>query len=374
MTVNILVLGGGIVGEGIAFALKGEHEITIADHNEERLHYLKERLGVNVKKINAFKDDLAPLMGEYEIVSGALPGRLGMKVIRSACKAGVDLVDNSFMEEDFYSLDKEVKDSGITVVPDSGVAPGLSNIIVGKIASDFGPLEDVDIKVGGLPEKNIPPLGYKVVFSPLDTLDEYTRKVQIVEDWKIKESEPGDGLEYFFVNNLGSMEAFYTNGLRSLIRNIKARNMAEKTIRFRGHLDKIKFLGEMGLLDEKKIAVEDSRISPKEVLASLLLNNFSFPEIGDILYMEIKASPKDSDTQIRYSVFDKFDKETGISAMARTTGFTNASIVNLLFHGTIKDKGIVAPEIVGGNSENFDSIVEFLREKGVNISANSTEA
>lgn len=363
------MLGGGIVGEGIAFALKEEHQITVADHNAERLQYLKKRLAVDVKKIDAGKDDLSVLMKNYDMVSGALPGRLGMKVIREACKAGVNLVDNSFMEEDYYNLEKEVLDSNITVVPDSGVAPGLSNIIVGKIASQYEYLEDVDIKVGGLPERNIPPLGYKVVFSPLDTLDEYTRKVMIVKNWEVTEAEPGEGLEYFFVNNLGSMEAFYTNGLRSLIRNIRARNMVEKTIRFRGHLEKIKFLREMGLLEEKKIPVDKSLVSPKELLATLLLKNLSFPEVGDILYMEIKATPHGMEEQVTYSVYDKLDRKTGMSAMARTTGFTNASIVNLVSGNKIKEKGIVAPEIIAKNADNFTGIIEFLRKMGVNVSS-----
>lgn len=362
------MLGGGIVGEGIAFALRNEHQVTVADHSEQRLLYLKKRYGIEGKKVDAAKDDLSALMKNYDIVAGSLPGRLGMKVIREACKAGVNLVDNSFMEEDYYSLEKDVRDCNILVVPDSGVAPGLSNIIVGRIASEYEYLEDVDIKVGGLPERNIPPLGYKVVFSPLDTLDEYTRKVVILKNWEVTEAEPGDGLEYFFVNNLGSMEAFYTNGLRSLIRNIRAKNMGEKTIRFRGHLEKIKLLREMGLLDEEKITVNNISISPKEMLASLLLKKLSFPDVPDILYMEIKVTPKGGEDQINYKVFDRADKNTGISAMARTTGFTNASIVNLIAKGRIKETGIIAPEIIAKSRENFEDITKFLRNLGVEVS------
>jgi len=365
---KVLVLGGGIVGEGIAFALKEGNDVTVADYHPDRLQRLKKNLGVNTLRVDAMNEPLAPIMKDFDIVSGSLPGRLGMKVIKEACNAGVNLVDNSFMEEDFYNLEKDVRDAGITVVPDSGVAPGLSNLIVGRIASQYEYLENVDIKVGGLPEKNIAPLGYKVLFSPLDTLDEYTRKVQIVKNWEVTETDPGDGLEYFFVKSLGSMEAFYTNGLRSLLRNVRAKNMEEKTVRYRGHLDKINFLKNIGLLDEAKVDVNGKEVVPKELLASLFLRNLSFPDISDVLYMEIRVTPANSTKEIVYTLFDRQDRETGFSAMTRTTGFTNAAITSLMLKGKIKEKGIVPPEIVGRDPDNFNKVIEFLGKMGVTVS------
>ncbi len=365
---RILVLGGGMVGQGISYALKGENEVTIADYSPEKLQRLKKELGVNVLKVDAFKDSLAPVMKDFDVVSGALPGRLGMKVIKEACKAGVNLVDNSFMEEDFYQLEKDALNAGITVVADAGIAPGLSNAIVGRIAADYESLDSVDIKVGGLPEKNIPPIGYKIVFSAIDTLDEFTRKVQIVRDGKIVDTEPGDGLEYFFVNGIGSLEAFYTNGLRSLLRNIKTRNMVEKTVRYRGHIEKMKFLKDLGLLDEEKIDLNGKEVVPKEVLASLFLKKLSFPDVSDILYMEIRVLPTNSSREVVYTVFDKQDSKTGYSAMTRTTGFTNAAFTRLMTKGMIKEKGIVPPEVVGRNKESFDEVVNFLGKMGVVVS------
>ena len=367
---RVLVLGGGMVGQGIAYALKNESDITIADYSSEKLQRLKKDLEVDVLKVDAVKDQLAPVMKDFDVVSGALPGRLGMKVIREACKAGVDLVDNSFMEEDFYALEKDALQSGITVVPDAGIAPGLSNVIVGRIAADYPQLENVDIKVGGLPEKDIPPIGYKVLFSPIDTLDEFTRKVKILKNGKITETEPGEGLEYFFVNGLGSLEAFYTNGLRSLLRNIKASNMVEKTVRYRGHIEKMNFLKDLGLLDEATTDVNGVKVVPKELLASLFLKNLSFPDVRDILYMEIRVTPARGKEEIVYTVSDKEDEKTGFTAMTRTTGFTNAAITRLMLKGAIKEKGIIPPEIVGSNENNFNEIIRFLEKMGVTVSSN----
>ncbi len=368
---KVLVLGGGFVGQGIAYALKNEFNVTVADVNQGALNSMKERFNVDSIKFDINKDDLAPLIKKYDLVAGALPGKYGMKVIREAAKAGTNLVDNSFMEEDFYKVEKEVSNAGITVVPDCGVAPGLSNIIVGRIFKKYGNLENVDIKVGGLPETNIPPLGYKMVFSPVDTLDEYTRKVIIIRNGSPAEVEPGEGLEYFFVPNIGSLEAFYTNGLRSLIRNVKAVNMGEKTVRYRGHLEKIKLLRDLGLLEDEYIKVNNYEITPKEVLAELFRRKLSFPEVKDILYMEINASIQNSKENVIYKITDRYDEHTGLSAMARTTGFTNAAVSRLVLKGKIKETGIIAPEIIGMNEENFAEIEKFLKMMDINIEQKS---
>ncbi len=364
---KVLVLGGGSVGQGIAYALKNEYNVTVADSNDRVLNFIKERMNVSTVKFDMNKDDLAALMKKYDLVSGALPGKYGMKVIREAAKAGVDLVDNSFMEEDFYALENEVKDAGITVVPDCGVAPGLSNIIVGRIYAEYGKLKDIEIKVGGLPETNIPPLGYKLVFSPVDTLDEYTRKVEIVKDGNVAYAEPGEGLEYFFVRDIGSLEAFYTDGLRSLIRNVKADNMGEKTVRYRGHFEKMKLLKDLGLLDDEYLAVGNSKVTPKEILAELFRKKLSFSEVNDLLYMEINATLSGGRGTEIYRVLDRQDRITGLTAMARTTGFTNAAVSRLVLKGKIEDSGIIAPEIVGMDEGNFREIEYFLKMMNVNI-------
>ncbi|MEM0141157.1 MAG: saccharopine dehydrogenase C-terminal domain-containing protein [Thermoplasmatales archaeon] len=363
----MLVLGGGIVGEGIIYALRNRYEVAVGDVNKERLDYLKGKYDVDTLKIDAENTQLSAVMKDYDVISGTLPGKFGLKVIREACKAGVNLVDNSFMPEDFYSLENEVKKAEITVVPDSGVAPGLSNMIVGHIASRYETLENVDIKVGGLPERNIPPLGYKLLFSPMDTLDEYTRKVEIIRNWKTVKAEPGDGIEYFFVNGLGSLEAFYTNGLRSLVKNIKARNMTEKTIRFRGHMEKMKMLMDLGFLSDEPTRIAGCNIPPKEVFASLLSRNLNFPDVPDILYMEVNVTASGSPEAIRYQLFDKRDNETGFSAMTRTTGFTNASVTDLVCRGEIKEKGIIAPELIAREERNFKEIISFLSTLGVRV-------
>lgn len=364
---RVLVLGGGAVGQAIAFALKDEFDITIADLNEKALNSIKERMNVSTMKFDVNNDDLGQLMKKYDLISGALPGKFGIKVIREAAKTGVNLVDNSFMEADFYGLEKDVEKAGITVVPDCGIAPGLSNMIVGNVYSRNGKLEDVDIKVGGLPETNIPPLGYKIVFSPVDTLDEYTRKVTIIRNGKEEKVEPGEGLEYFFSPGLGSLEAFYTDGLRSLVRNVNAKNMGEKTVRYRGHFEKIKLLRDLGLLDDEIIKVSNFSITPKEVLAELFRKKLSFPDVKDILYMEINVTLENKKGVETYRIVDRYDERSGLTAMARTTGFTNAAVSRLLLKGKIKQKGIVAPEILGMNDSLFREIEDFLSIMNINI-------
>ncbi len=365
---KVLVAGAGIVGKGIAMALSKKYDVTVADRSEQNLKNISRLISIDTLKIDAENEDLSKVFKNYDLISGALPGKYGIKVLKAAAEAGVNIVDNSFMPEDFYIVDHLIKKAGVTAIPDCGIAPGLSNIIVGYSASKYEYLEGAYIKVGGLPERNIPPLGYKVVFSPIDTLDEYTRKVQIVRDWSVEEVDPGEGLEYFFVNNIGSMEAFYTNGLRSLIRNINVRNMNEKTIRYRGHMEKIKFLKQLGLLSEEPINTGETTIIPKEVLAVLMRKYLAFPEINDILFMEIKTV---GNTGIE-ETFTLFDKGTAeLSAMARTTGFTNAVVSDLVLQGKIKETGIIAPEILSKELNLYHDIIKNLKELGIDIKEKS---
>ncbi|MEM0130408.1 MAG: saccharopine dehydrogenase C-terminal domain-containing protein, partial [Thermoplasmatales archaeon] len=129
----------------------------------------------------------------------------------------------------------------------------------------------------------------------------------------------------------------------------------------------MKLLMDLGLLSDEALNVSGCGVSPKEVFANLLSKNLSFPEVADILYMEINVTATDSSEIVRYQLFDRRDNKTGFSAMTRTTGFTNAAVTDLVCKGFIKEKGIVAPEIVATDESNFRNILSFLSSFGVRV-------
>jgi len=130
---------------------------------------------------------LVDTMKKFDIVIGTLPGNLGYRSVKAAIDAGIDMVDLSYMPENPLTLNEDAVKADVTIVPDCGVAPGLSNLLVGRAISKLDQVEEVDIMVGGLPEVPAPPLGYTITWSVEGLIDEYTRKAKIVENGEVVE-------------------------------------------------------------------------------------------------------------------------------------------------------------------------------------------
>ncbi|MCD6364149.1 MAG: saccharopine dehydrogenase NADP-binding domain-containing protein [Synergistetes bacterium] len=191
-----LVLGCGLVGKTIAEDLSKEYKVKVLDTNEENLS----KLNQGIERIRGSALDislLSELVKDADIICGALPGSIGYEVAKNVLSLGKKYCDISFMPEDFLKLDEIAKEKKTTAVFDMGVAPGISNLLVGRGAHLLEKISEVKIYVGGLPENPVPPFNYKAVFSPYDVLEEYTRPARYIRDGKLIEEEALSGLEYF---------------------------------------------------------------------------------------------------------------------------------------------------------------------------------
>jgi len=311
-------------------------------------------------------DELVSIFKDYDIVVSALPGRYGFSVVKSAVKAAVDIVDVSYMPEDIFSLKDDVNRAGIKVVPDAGVAPGLSNILVGHAVSEMDVIDVVNIYVGGLPIKPIPPLGYVVTWSVEDLIDEYTRKPKIVIDGRIVEIEALSGLEEVSFPSVGVLEAFYTDGLRTLLHTIKnVGTMWEKTLRYRGHVEKIKFLKDLGLFSDESFM----GVTPRKVLIKLLDKRLREPTIEDLLALKIHVAGLVNGCKVFYTYYllEKGFDENGFSAMARVTGCTTSVITQLIIDGFMNMSGIIPPEVIGMDSELYEYVLDGLVSRHIHV-------
>ncbi|MCW4031141.1 MAG: saccharopine dehydrogenase, partial [Candidatus Bathyarchaeota archaeon] len=183
------------------------------------------------------------------------------------------------MAEDPFFFRESALDAGVSIVPDCGVAPGLSNILIGKASSQLDEVEEALIYVGGLPQNPIPPLNYKITWCIEDLFEEYTRKAKIIRDGKTVEVAALKGLEEIEFEGLGKFEAFFTDGVRTLHHTIKANNMWEKTLRYLGHAEKIRLIKKLGLL--KKGSLTSINMSPWEFMCNFWKENLSFLEEKD---------------------------------------------------------------------------------------------
>jgi saccharopine dehydrogenase-like NADP-dependent oxidoreductase len=106
----------------------------------------------------------------------------------------------------------------------------------------------------------------------VDVLEIYTRPAKIVVNGKQLTVPALSDIEEINFEEIGTLEAFNTDGLRTLLHTMKIPNMKEKTLRYPGHTKLMEQLREMGLFSEEEISVRGHRIKPAEFTGSLFRN------------------------------------------------------------------------------------------------------
>ena len=374
---KILVLGCGNVGSAIVKDLARylpSNQIVAADRNPDVARKVAEEIGkenVSWTQADASKyDELVNIIKKHDLVVGALPGSLGYTSAKACVDAKVSMVDISYMPENPLTLNDAAIKAGITIVPDCGVAPGLSNLLAGRGASRLDQVEGIHIVCGGLPITPVPPLGYTITWSVEGLIDEYMRPARIIEDGKLVKKEALSGLEIIEFPKLGKLEAFYTDGLRTLLETIKGvKSMWEKTFRYPGHVEKIKLLRDLGFFDEEPIDVENVKIVPKKVTIKLLDRKLRKPEVKDLMAMKVEVTGIKNGSKVKYVYYllDYYDDASKTTAMARTTGYTASVVAQLMVKGVIEDKGVIPPEKLGMNERIYKQIIEELEKRNIKI-------
>jgi saccharopine dehydrogenase-like NADP-dependent oxidoreductase len=366
---KVVILGAGLVGRTIAIELSKDYQITAVDTNPVQLKELKDR------KIKTLKTDLSSdsgikkVISNYDLVICALPGFMGFKALKSIIKAGKNVVDISFFSEDPFLLDELAMKKDVTAIVDCGVAPGFANIILGYHNQKMK-ISNYKCLVGGLPYKREWPFEYKAFFSPIDVIAEYTRPARFVVDAKIIEKEALSDPEIIHFDEVGDLESFNTDGLRSLLKTMKIPNMIEKTMRYPGHIELMKIFREVGLFGEKEIDVKGKKIKPVNLIAKLLFP-FWLPDkaerdftVMDVLIEGIENGKK---TSHHYFVFDEYDSREDNSSMARTTGFTCCAAARYFLDYNYNRKGICPPEYLGEDDDFYNFVLTYLEKKGITI-------
>ncbi|NJE25499.1 saccharopine dehydrogenase family protein [Thermococcus sp. MV5] len=346
---EILILGAGDVGRLIAFDLSKNYEVFIGDINEKRLK-LAEGFGATIQLDASKFEQLVETMRKFDFIIGALPGRFGFTTLKAAIKAKKDMVDVSFMPEDPLRLDEDAKKAGVRIAVDAGFAPGLSNILMSYIASQFGKLDEGVINVGGLPKNPKAPLYYKVVFSPYDLIEEYTRPARIIKDGRLVTVDPLEEIKEVKIRNF-EFESFVSDGLRTLLTTIEADNLYENTLRWKGHLERMKVLKELGFFRKENL----------DFTMKVILPLMQF-ESEDFSIMEVYR--RSGDQEIKYFMYD--EAREGFTSMARSTGYITAIISRIMLKYEF-EAGIIPPELFGMEEELFKYVVKEVKKRNITL-------
>lgn len=371
MKTKIIILGAGLVGKPMALDLAkdSDFQVTISDIDKARLKSISKR---GIRKIQADlseSTEVKSLVTDYDIVINAVPGFMGYKCLRDCIEAGKDVVDIAFYPEDVFGLSELAKVNDVRVISDMGVAPGMSNLLTAAAAERLDHIEKVDIYVGGLPKVRTLPWEYKAVFSPADIIEEYTRPARLVENGNIVTKDALTEIELLEFDQVGTLEAFNSDGLRSLMFTIKADNMREKTLRYPGYAEKIKLLKDNGFFNTKEVNVKGKKLAPIDLTSALLFDQWKLEENEvDFTVMRIIVEGTAADKKMRYTydLYDEFHPKTGIHSMARTTGYTATMAVRLLAEELYTETGITVPEFLGKDKKIVQFMLKGLKKRGVN--------
>ncbi|MCJ7435604.1 MAG: saccharopine dehydrogenase NADP-binding domain-containing protein, partial [Anaerolineales bacterium] len=278
---KITVLGCGLVGGPMAMDLAKEskYSVKVADISSEALNQLKTKAKVETVQADLSNPaQVKKIIADSDIVVSAVPGNMGFQTLKTIIEAGKDVVDIAFFPEDPFLLDDLAKGKGVKVIVDCGVMPGMGSILVGQAAAQLDETEEALIYVGGLPVKREWPYDYKAVFSPIDVLAEYIRPARYVEGGRLVTRPALSDPEYLNFPEVGTLEAFNTDGMRTMLTTIPAINLKEKTMRYPGHIEKMAVLRETGFLSEDEIEINGTRISPLVLTAKILFPKWKLAE------------------------------------------------------------------------------------------------
>ncbi len=191
----------------------------------------------------------------------------------------------------------------------------------------------------------------------------------MVEQGRIVKKEALSEIETMEFDQVGTLEAFNTDGLRSLIKTMpNIPEMSEKTLRYPGHAALMKILRDTGFFNEEPVYINETPIKPIDLTSKLIFPIWKLKEDEEeftIMRIIIKGTENGAFKKYAYDLFDKFDKKTGTSSMARSTGYTCAAAANLVLDGLYNRKGISPPEYIGAESKAFEAVINYLKKRNI---------
>lgn len=370
-----LVLGAGMVGSLMArdLARDGEFDVTLVDHSQAALDKAARGFapGSSIQGRTADLSSAATLAGlaaEHDVVLGALSSQLGFGALQTLCRTGKPYADISFMTENALELHDLAREHGSTCVVDCGVAPGMSNLLAGEGVRRLDRADAFEIYVGGLPRERHWPFEYKAGFAPADVIEEYTRPARLVENGEVVVREALSEPELMTFEGVGELEAFNTDGLRSLLFTLDVPHMKEKTLRYPGHIELMRVFRETGLFGKDPLKVGGQSIVPLEVTAALLFPKWTFEEgEQDVTVMRVlvRGEKNGAPMTYRWDLHETYSVEEQATSMSRTTALPCTLMARLLLEGAIPEPGVYAPEQVVRFEGVTQRVLDGLSQRGI---------
>ncbi|MCH7946642.1 MAG: saccharopine dehydrogenase NADP-binding domain-containing protein [candidate division Zixibacteria bacterium] len=374
---KIAVLGAGLMGRAAVYDLSRAEGVTavgVFDIDEKLADEVAKKYGNNIAIAAALDaGDIAAVtsvLKNYDAAISCVTYKFNPGLTKAAISAKCHLVDlggNNDTVAEQLAMNDEAEKNDVIIIPDCGLAPGMVAVLCADAFTKFDKTSSVKIRVGGLPQNPRPPLNYQMVFSAEGLINEYWEPCVILENGRKKTVEPMSEIEELEFESIGKLEAFYTSGGTSTLPDSylnKIDFLDYKTIRYPGHCELFKTMLEIGLASREEIDVNGQKVIPRELFKTVLNKNLSFDEPDLVLVRLTAEGTKNAGNhKVVYELIDRYDQETGLTAMMRSTSFPAAIVTWMAASGKISQRGCQPQELVVDSK----AFIEELRKRGLNL-------
>ena len=374
---KIAVLGAGLMGRAAVYDLSRAEGVTavgVFDIDEKLADEVAKKYGNNIAIAAALDaGDIAAVtsvLKNYDAAISCVTYKFNPGLTKAAISAKCHLVDlggNNDTVAEQLAMNDEAEKNDVIIIPDCGLAPGMVAVLCADAFTKFDKTSSVKIRVGGLPQNPRPPLNYQMVFSAEGLINEYWEPCVILENGRKKTVEPMSEIEELEFESIGKLEAFYTSGGTSTLPDSylnKIDFLDYKTIRYPGHCELFKTMLEIGLASREEIDVNGQKVIPRELFKTVLNKNLSFDEPDLVLVRLTAEGTKNAGNhKVVYELIDRYDQETGLTAMMRSTSFPAAIVAWMAASGKISQRGCQPQELV----VDSNLLIKELRKRGLNL-------
>lgn len=377
---HMLVLGAGLQGSACAFDLlrnPAVERVLLADLKVQQLPpFLAKHLGnrLHTAEVDVRDHDaVRALMRGSTAVMSAIPYYFNFPLAQLAVECGVhftDLGGNTEIVLQQKSLDADAEAKGVSVMPDTGLAPGLVNVLAQLGISQLDEVHSVKLFVGGLPANPEPPLNYQIVYSLEGVVDYYTTQSLVVRDGRrITVPALTEVERVMFPEPVGELEAFHTaGGLSTMAFRYAGQipNMEYKTLRYPGHAAIMRAVRDLGLLSLDPVEVKGQQVVPRDLFVKVVGAQLLKPDGHDLVALRVVvAGEKDGESAERgWQMVARYDAANGLTAMMQTTGFT------LSITGQLQAEGAIPPGVhTPDEAMPAERYLAMLAERGIVVEA-----
>ncbi|PIR73161.1 MAG: hypothetical protein COU40_03850 [Candidatus Moranbacteria bacterium CG10_big_fil_rev_8_21_14_0_10_35_21] len=274
---KVFIVGAGAVASVISNFLAKDGEISKVICGSNDLKRAKEFINTRFKKISLKKVDASSIenlvkatKGFDLVINASLP-RFNLNVMQACLKVKANYQDLASELADLktaeqLSFHKKFKKAGLVALINSGIAPGVSNLLAREADDVLDEIDTIDFRL--VEEQKASELIF--TWSIETTLDELTAQPLNFRNNKFILTRPFSGAEeYDFPHPIGKKKVFsiYGDEVSTLPFYIKTKNITFKSSGT--DIDFSKALHRLGLFEKKPVNVNGLWISPVEFFSKI---------------------------------------------------------------------------------------------------------